>query len=182
MAAFDIRPTTVSVPDDPIFVTNFSKGASSYYWDFGDGGYSHEPSPTHVYTDTGSYNITMVAVSDDGCADTTIMENIVHVINGNKIRIPNAFTPSLEGPSGGSIYADGRNDVFFPVTEGVVEYSMQIFNRWGELIFETQDRNRGWDGYFKGRICPQDVYIYKIDFKFWDGMESSKFGDVTLIR
>ena len=59
---------------------------------------------------------------------------------------------------------------------------MQVFNRWGELIFETQDRTRGWNGYFKGKICPQDVYIYKIDFKFWDGTETSKFGDVTLIR
>jgi gliding motility-associated-like protein len=182
VAAFDIRPTVVAVPDDPVYITNFSKGAVEYYWEFGDGGYSNEASPVHVYTDTGTYNITLVAVSDKGCKDTTTLDNVVQVINGNNIRIPNAFTPSLEGPSSGSIYDDGRNDIFYPVTEGVVEYKMQIYNRWGELIFETVDRSRGWNGYYKGKICPQDVYIYKIDFRFWDGTETSKFGDVTLIR
>jgi gliding motility-associated-like protein len=182
MVNFDIRPTTVSVPDDPIFITNFSKGAVDYYWDFGDGGNSYEFEPSHIYTDTGSYDITLVGITDRGCADTMRLKNVVQVVNDQKVKIPNAFTPSLEGPSNGSIYADGRNDVFYPITEGVLQYKMQIFNRWGELIFETQDKNHGWDGYYNGRICPQDVYIYKIDFKYIDGGEESKFGDVTLIR
>jgi len=182
MAMFDIRPTKVSIPDDPIFVTNFSKGAVDYLWDFGDGGISFEFEPFYTYTDTGSYDISLIATSDRGCVDTITQEKIVKVVNEDKVSIPNAFTPSLEGPSNGYIFKDGRNDIFYPVTEGVLQYRMQIFNRWGELLFETEDKNCGWDGYYKGRVCPQDVYIYKIDFKYMNGEEESKFGDVTLIR
>lgn len=182
MVSFDIRPTTVSIPDDPIYITNFSRGAIDYYWDFGDGGTSFEFEPSYAYSDTGSYDITLIGISSRGCQDTMKLANVVQVVNAQKVNIPNAFTPSLEGPSNGSIYAEGRNDVFYPITEGVIQYKMQIFNRWGELIFETGDRNHGWDGYYNGRICPQDVYIYKIDFRYLDGVEESKFGDVTLIR
>ena len=59
---------------------------------------------------------------------------------------------------------------------------MQIYNRWGELLFSTEDTNMGWDGYYNGRLCSPDVYIYKIDFKFIDGREVMKFGDIALIR
>ncbi len=181
-ADFMIRPETVKLPEDPIYTTNLSFLADAYLWDFGDGSNSIEIEPTHTYLDTGRYDITLIARTSKGCADTIVYENIVEVIEGNEIQIPNAFTPSLDGPTGGSRYSNGRNDVFFPVTEGVVAYKMQIYNRWGELLFDTEDTNRGWDGYYKGVVCTPDVYIYKIDFKFIDGREVMKFGDITLIR
>ena len=181
-ADFAIRPETVKLPEDPIYTTNLSFEADSYLWDFGDGVNSAEFEPSHIYTDTGRYDITLIAMTEKGCKDTVTYENIVEVIDGNEIQIPNAFTPSLDGPTGGSRYADGRNDVFYPVTEGVIAYRMQIYNRWGELLFATEDTNLGWDGYYKGRLCAPDIYIYKIDFKFIDGREVMKFGDVALIR
>lgn len=181
-ADFQIRPETVKLPDDPIYTTNFSFGADSYFWDFGDGSNSSEFEPGHVYLDTGFYDITLIANTDKGCMDTVVYENIVEVIDGNEIRIPNAFTPSLDGPTGGSRYSNGRNDVFYPVTEGVIAYKMQIYNRWGELLFDTEDKSQGWDGYYKGKVCAPDVYIYKIDFKYMDGREVMKFGDIMLIR
>jgi gliding motility-associated-like protein len=181
-ADFQIRPSTVMLPDDPIYTTNLSYGADSYYWDFGDGSYSEDFEPGHVYVDTGKYDISLIAVTDYGCSDTVLYENIVEAVNGEKIRIPNAFSPSLEGPGDGYRYGNGRNDVFYPVTEGVIAYKMQIYNRWGEMLFMTEDLNKGWTGYYKGKVCPPDVYIYKIDFKFIDGHEEMKFGDVTLIR
>ena len=181
-ADFSIRPETVKLPEDPIFTTNLSFEADTYQWDFGDGTISNEFEPSHVYVDTGRYDITLIASSEKDCHDTVTYENIVEVIDGNEILIPNAFTPSLDGPTGGSRYTDGRNDIFFPVTEGVIAYNMQIYNRWGELLFATTDTNKGWDGYYKGRLCAPDVYIYKIDFKFIDGREVMKFGDVALIR
>lgn len=179
---FHIRPENVKLPEDPIYTTNFSFGADSYFWDFGDGSNSNEFEPSHLYLDTGFYDITLIAFTNKGCMDTVVYENIVEVIDGNEIRVPNAFTPSLDGPSGGSRYNNGRNDVFYPVTEGVIAYKMQIYNRWGELLFDTEDKSKGWDGYYKGKVCAPDVYIYKIDFKFMDGREVMKFGDIMLIR
>jgi len=181
-ADFAIRPETVKLPEDPIYTTNLSFEADSYLWNFGDGANSTEFEPSHIYMDTGRYDIILVANTDKGCTDTVKYENIVEVIDGNEILIPNAFTPSLDGPTGGSRYSNGRNDVFYPVTEGVIAYNMQIYNRWGELLFSTEDTNMGWDGYYNGRLCSPDVYIYKIDFKFIDGREVMKFGDIALIR
>ena len=181
-ADFTIRPETVKLPEDPIYTTNLSFIADTYFWDFGDGGTSEEFEPSHVYVDTGRYDITLIAATEKGCFDTVTYENVVEVIDGNDITIPNAFTPNLDGPTGGSRYNGGRNDIFYPVTEGVIAYQMQIYNRWGELLFSTKDTNKGWDGYYNGRLCAPDVYIYKIDFKFIDGREVMKFGDVALIR
>lgn len=181
-AEFQIRPEKVKLPDDPVYTTNLSYQADSYYWTFGDGKSSTEFEPVHTYLDTGRFDISLIAQTVHGCTDTLVYENLVEVAEGNEILIPNAFTPSLDGPTGGSRYNDGRNDVFFPVTEGVIAYKMQIFNRWGELLFSTKDNSRGWDGYYKGVICPPDVYVYKIEFKFLDGREVMKFGDITLIR
>ena len=181
-AAFDLRPMEVAIPDDPVFTTNLSNGATDYLWDFGDGNTSSEFQPIHAYGDTGVYDVQLVAISDMGCRDTARMDRTVRVTYRNAVRIPNVFTPSLGGPGGGSIYVDGRNDVFFPIMEGVLQFRMRIFNRWGELIFETNDRNIGWDGYYRGRLCPQDVYLYTMDFKYSDGREESRFGDVTLLR
>jgi gliding motility-associated-like protein len=72
--------------------------------------------------------------------------------------------------------------VFFPYTSGVTDYHLQIFNRWGELIFESTELKTGWDGYFKGKLCQQDGYVWKADVKFFDGREYHKTGSVTLLR
>ncbi len=181
-AVFEVRPLRVTIPDDPIYITNFSERGKDYLWNFGDGHHSNEFEPSHIYTDTGRYDISLIVISENGCTDSVTKEKVVQVTTDMRIQIPNVFTPNLEGPTGGYINADGRNDIFYPITEGVLQYKMQIYNRWGELIYETQNTNQGWDGYYKGKICPQDVYVYKIDFKMADGSEITKFGDITLIR
>jgi len=57
-----------------------------------------------------------------------------------------------------------------------------VFNRWGELLFETHDVRIGWDGYFKGQLCPQDVYVWKVKYRSLTGQGFEKMGDVTLYR
>ncbi|MCK5700317.1 MAG: PKD domain-containing protein, partial [Cyclobacteriaceae bacterium] len=106
-ADFTVRPETVKLPDDPIHLTNLSFEADSYYWEFGDGGNSIDFEPTHTYLDTGKYDIMLIAKTEKGCMDTVVYENIVEVIDGNEIQIPNAFTPNLDGPTGGSRYGNG---------------------------------------------------------------------------
>lgn len=88
------------------------------------------------------------------------------------------FTPGKDGPGSG----DGENDVFLPLMRGVTEFQMLVFNRWGELLFESRSPEVGWDGYFQGRLCQQDVYVYKIVAKYESGDVVTKLGDIHLIR
>ena len=144
--------------------------------------------PQYVYTEEGVYAISLTATSLDGCENTEIKADVVTVLQGGTTRIPNAFTPSLDGPSGGvtggSATGSGTfNDVFLPVTEGVQEFNLQIFDRWGNLMFESKDKTIGWDGYTtNGRLVPQGVYVYKTVLKFINGEKITRVGDVTVIR
>jgi gliding motility-associated-like protein len=67
------------------------------------------------------------------------------------------------------------------MNSGVIEYQLQIYNKWGELLFESKDVNRGWDGYYRGQLCKQDVYVWKVVARFVDGQLFEKAGDVTLL-
>jgi len=167
------------IPNDPVICTNLSTGAISYYWNFGDGTTSTNANPIHRYNQFGTFTITMIATNTYQCTDTVFREVKV----SGDIVFPNAFTPDPSGPNGG-YYSnnDYSNHVFFPVAKGVSEFKMQIFNRWGELVFETNDINIGWDGYYKGRLCEQGVYVYQAKATFIDGRIVEKKGDVLLIR
>jgi gliding motility-associated-like protein len=102
----------------------------------------------------------------------------VHVDQGGQLLIPNAFSPSLSGP-GGTV---AGNDVFIPLMRGVTDFHMWVFNRWGEMLFESTNAESGWDGYYKGKLCQQDVYVYKITAKYANGQTVTKLGDIHLIR
>jgi gliding motility-associated-like protein len=180
-AHFNIRPTVIQVPGGEVVTDNQSFGATSYLWDFGDGSTSIEYEPRHVYKQAGdgSFDISLIAYNDYGCSDTLKLEAAVQVIEGGRLLIPNAFSPDPSGP--GSTDVQG-NDLFLPIMEGVTEFQMLVFNRWGELLFETRDPSQGWDGYYKGQLCQQDVYVYKIQAKFSDGQTVTRIGDINLLR
>ncbi len=183
IAAFVVKSPIVYIPDDPVYFRNDSRNASSYYWDFGDGNTSYSPQPVHMYEEEGIYTITLVATNEYGCADTVSEEGIVQAKMGGRLLVPNAFSPNLFGPTGGGLGEDpNSNDVFRPKVLGVVDYELLIFNRWGELIFQSRDKNIGWDGYYKGELSPQDVYVYQIKATFINGERVLRTGDVNLIR
>jgi gliding motility-associated-like protein len=99
------------------------------------------------------------------------------------IQIPNAFMPNKEQEGDGSFNAlEPTNSVFFPFTEYVDKYHLMIYDRWGELIFESFDVNIGWNGYYNGKLCQQDVYFWKLDLTFTDGFNEKRVGDVTLLH
>lgn len=104
------------------------------------------------------------------------------VQKGGQVLIPNAFSPNLSASGGSGGISDGKNDIFLPITRGVVEFELLIFNRWGELLFESRDPEFGWDGTYKGKLCQQDVYIYKLAASYADGERVVRVGDVNLIR
>jgi gliding motility-associated-like protein len=180
-AEFTPSTYTANIPNDPISFTNQSFQANAYYWSFGDGNSSGAVSPIHNYLTVGFYNVMLIATNQFGCSDTAFKD--IKVVSD--IQYPNAFTPNPNSGNGGAFSkGDLSNDVFFPYTayEGVTGYDLQIFNRWGELIFESKDVQVGWDGYFKGKLCQQDVYVWKARVQFFDGRLYEKTGSVTLLR
>ncbi|MFZ2906482.1 MAG: PKD domain-containing protein [Cyclobacteriaceae bacterium] len=178
IAQFTVRPTLVYVPGGKIYLDNQSFGAGSYLWDFGDGGTSTEFEPVYTYTTEGTYDITLTTVNSLGCSDTARLQAAVRAEKGAQILMPNAFTPGKDGPGSG----DGQNDTFLPLVRGVSEFQMLIFNRWGELLFESKNAEVGWDGYYQGRLCQQDVYMYKITAKYENGDVVTRMGDIHLMR
>jgi gliding motility-associated-like protein len=180
-ALFEVKPKVVTMPGGILYTSNRSFEANSFIWDFGDDTKSTEAQPQHSYSKEGEFSISLIAFNDYGCSDTARIVNAVKVIKGGQVLIPNAFSPNSTG-STGSNPDSGKNDVFLPLMRGVVEFEMLIFNRWGELLFETRDEQFGWDGYFNGKLCPQDVYVYKLTASFDTGEKIVRVGDVNLIR
>ncbi|MES2763072.1 MAG: PKD domain-containing protein [Bacteroidota bacterium] len=183
IALFQANPTLVYVPTSPVTLTNLSANAVSYYWDFGDGNSSTEHSPSYTYQNAGEYQIYLVASNVYGCVDTFNLPNKIIAELESSVEIPNAFSPNPNGGNGGAFgNNDVNNDVFHPVLRGIDKYELNIFSRWGELLFVSKDITIGWDGYYKGKLCTQDVYIWKISATTLDGKKIAKTGDVLLLR
>ena len=182
-ARFYYSPDIVRSGNEPVDFINLSSGANSYYWEFGDGLSSTEVEPTHIFSEDGVYDIMLVANNTFDCPDTMIISNAIEVISGGTINFPNAFTPNQDGSRGGAYNPSAvDNDIFFPVYSEVDNYLLQIFNRWGELIFESQDVKIGWDGYIDGKLAQQDVYVYKVSGTYLNNSSFEKVGEVTLLR
>jgi gliding motility-associated-like protein len=182
-AFFNAAPLEVFIPNQPTQCYNLSSGAVSYVWNFGDGTTSKETSPSHRYVTKGEYQIGLLAISDKMCTDSFNLPQKIMALDETFVQMPNAFTPNPNG-SPGSIYDpnDISNDVFHPVIRGTERYVFSIYSRWGELLFETKNPEEGWDGYYKGKLCTQDVYIWKIAATFIDGKTFNKTGDVLLLK
>jgi gliding motility-associated-like protein len=117
------------------------------------------------------------AYNEFGCSATDSVT--VHVrCNGSLVFIPNSFTPN----------GDGRNDYFFPRGEGIERMNFfRVFNRWGELVFERMnvalnDERSGWDGTYKGKVLPPDVYVYTMQSTCLSGDVLEWKGDITLMK
>jgi len=134
--------------------------------------------------DAGEFEISLITTSVYGCADTFNFVPLIKVEEKSSFEIPNAFTPNPNGASSDGIYDPfaTHNDIFHPVVRGVKEYELSIYSRWGELLFESKDTKVGWDGYYKGKLCTQDVYIWKIKATTGDNKTVNKAGDVLLLK
>lgn len=181
-AYFTANPLIVNT-GDPVYFYNLSNQANQFQWDFGDGQTSTQLSPVHVFQEIGSYDITLIANNEYNCPDTLTVEDAVLVDAGGYIDFPNAFTPDPLGGANGAYDPNMlNNDVFFPVFDGVEEYQLQIYNRWGELLYESEDIHRGWDGYYRGNLAQQGVYVWRAQVTFTDGKQVIRAGDLTLLR
>ncbi|MCX8080463.1 MAG: gliding motility-associated C-terminal domain-containing protein, partial [Bacteroidia bacterium] len=129
--------------------------------------------PSRVYENNGKYPVMLVAKNEYGCIDTVY--KVLEVAEDFVVYIPNVFTPN----------GDGLNDVFNVKGTGLKSerYLMQIFDRWGNLIYQTKDINKGWDGTVKGVPAQEGVYIYQVRVIGNGSIGKKEFkGHVTLLK
>ena len=178
VASFDPSVIQTTVVDGQVEFTNQSTvlGNNSYVWNIGDMYTSTNVDESYLFTNSGDFVITLTATSLDNCVDDTSI--VVKVDPDVVLYVPNAFTPGT----------DGLNDVFqiFLPPTGVdfSTFNLIIFDRWGELIYQTNDVNKFWTGAKNnsGTILKQDVYVYKITFKDERKKSYEKLGHVSLLR
>jgi gliding motility-associated-like protein len=163
------------------FTAQTSTNITSTWWNFGDGGSSMAVNPSHTYGDVGSFEVTLNVQDVNGCIGIGTTQ--VLITPNYDITVPNIFTPGDNGGGSGTYNPlDLSNDIFYPFVRFVKDFRMRVFNRWGELIFESNELSRGWDGYYRGQMSPQDVYVYQLYVRFVDGKEKHQLGDITLMR
>jgi len=190
-AYFQITPTTVYVNDEAVRCFNLSTGANNFVWDFGDGDTSRQTDPYHKYMEQGIYDITLHAYSYNEatgitCSDSWTLSPGVTVEPPGVIRFATVFTPDKTGeqePDVSNIDATNMDQFFYPpIKEEVLNYKLQIFNRWGTLIFESNDINKPWNGYYKHKLCRQGVYVWYVEGKYANGKPFKQVGDITLLH
>ena len=158
--------TSICAGSEPVTLTdniNAGNPLASWIWSTG------QTTSSISVTTPGTYYAT-VNVNNCYASDTVLVQSNCYM------DIPNAFTPN----------GDGVNDYFFPrqlLTKGLATFSMNIYDRWGELVFQTTSIDgRGWDGKFNGVDQPNGVFVYNIDATFIDGQKEHHQGNVTLLR
>ncbi|WP_207514466.1 PKD domain-containing protein [Longitalea luteola] len=171
-ADFSVAPVP-PVTNRPTVFTNLSTGGTRYVWLFGDGDSTIKTTMDtvgHQYNSTGTFNACLITFNEFNCSDTICKP--VEALIDPLLDVPNAFTPGRFG----------RNSYISVAGFGIAKMSWKIYNRWGQLVFETNNRKVGWDGTYKGQPQPMDVYAYTLDVEFSDGRKLRKTGDITLIR
>lgn len=180
---FEFSPYKPTIPDEEVRFINYSSGAEKYKWDFGDGTASELFEPVHRYLQGGNYNVILTGYSVNGCIDSLFVRDIFGR-SAYFIEFPESFIPNPEGPSDGyySSKSNGATHIFHPRISGVSDYQLRIFSSEGLLIFESNDVNIGWDGYYDGRLCQPMIYDWKVRGKFVNGEPFTKMGNVSLLK
>lgn len=186
-AILNAYPTDIVNNEQVVVFYNYSYYDSLYLWRFGDGQISTEENPYHKYENPGSYKVSLTVTSKDGCIDSAFLDTPIIVDwKTGSLKFPNVFKWNQSGPTGGEwkegVYPE-MDQVFRPFIENVIEYKLQIFNRWGVLIYESNNLHKGWDGYFgNGNLALQGVYVWKATGRYADGKYFNLVGDVTFLH
>lgn len=167
IANFSYSPTIITVGNAVSFTQNCVNG-KEYIWQFGNNN-SHLENPQFIFEEEGFYVIKLKAINNE-CFDTTSKE--IKVGSNNNIYIPNAFTPN----------GNGYNEEFKIIYLNSKSATINIYNKWGNLIYASNDITKGWDGNFEGSPCPVEVYYYLINYINSNNELKEIKGNFTLIR
>lgn len=173
-ASFSAASFTEDLRDPTFEFINNSNNASMYFWTFGDGIGSQLTNPTHEYETYGVYTVKLIANNIYGCVDSVMQK--INVTASYAIYAPNTFTPNN----------DGKNDVFYLKGYGIkdTDFTLLIYNRWGQPIFEGHHIDEHWDGTRKNndKIGTNDVYVWVVFFEDYTGLKHREEGHVTLLK
>lgn len=175
IADFDCSPDDPNIFENTVRFTDKSTDAISWQWNFGGVGNAFEKNPSFDFPDTGQYRVYLTVFHPvTSCPDT--ISKLIDVEPVVRFFLPNAFTPNN----------DASNDLFLGkgYLDGISDFNLNIWNRWGEKVFETNDPRDGWNGqkYNTGSLSPQGVYVYQISFEGPRGEKEAWDGHVTLLR
>jgi gliding motility-associated-like protein len=169
IAFFSDEPYAAII-NTPVTFTNLSEFASSYLWEFSDGTNSAAVNAVHSFAAAGVYEVCLTARNNFGCEDQYCRS--IEIEFDGLIDVPTAFTPN----------GDGVNDRFLVQGFGAEEFQLRIFNRWGEIVYESRDLFEGWDGTFRGKPQEMDAYAYTLRVRFANNRVEERQGNVTLLR
>ncbi|MBN1118200.1 MAG: gliding motility-associated C-terminal domain-containing protein [Bacteroidales bacterium] len=190
---FAFNDTIVFAEQDEVNFYNYTLQGEYYDWYFNSEDLfnglppnSNDTTPIWTYITPGIYQVALVSKSAEDCYDTLIHPQEILVLQKGEIEFPNAFyldpgniseeMASNQSEDGGNLY------LFYPKHNGVYDYYLEIYNRWGTLIFESYDINQGWNGTIDGAPAKQDVYVWRVRGHYANGLPYDISGDVTLIR
>jgi gliding motility-associated-like protein/uncharacterized repeat protein (TIGR01451 family) len=165
-AGFKLAPDFLTIADSRLTIADRSENAQRWEYTISDGSNYLNPNAFHEFTDTGSFDVTQVVYHPLGCNDTLTQSVFIHFVS--TLYIPNSFTPN----------GDGINETFAPVGLGIGSYTMSIFNRWGQKVWETSDDEQEW----KGLNVDPGQYIYMIRLIDYEGKVSYHRGSIRLVR
>jgi gliding motility-associated-like protein len=172
-ASYSYTPNPTQA-NTPVTFLNASVGGTRFKWLFDDGDtlMTIRPDTTvrHLYNATGTYNTCLVAYNNSGCSDTTC-QSISVTVNA-LVDVANSFTPN----------GDGINDKIYVRGYGIAKMTWTIYNRWGNIVYQSTDPKEGWDGRVNGKMQQQEVYHYTLIVEFGSKDRTTKNGDITLLR
>nr|WP_294859888.1 PKD domain-containing protein [uncultured Fluviicola sp.] len=177
LASFSPVPNILDTENATTTMVNNSVGGNYYEWNFGDNtvlSTLFEPAHSYSPNSFGSYRIALTVTNEEGCSD--IVYGMVYMEGGIVYYVPNSFTP------------DGNefNQVFRPVfTPGFdpTDFNFKVFNRWGEVVFESNDIAVGWDGTYHNELTPEGVYTWRIEFgSAWNSERQIIHGHLNLLK
>ena len=162
------NPTTLL--DAEIKFFNQSEDISTLMWDFNNGIVSYEENPIITFTDTGKYNINLMVKNDYGCENN--LTKTITIKPDISVFIPNSFSPNN----------DGVNDIFNVKASGIEMFNMKVFDRWGKIIFESNNIDDGWNGDITNYSDQSNIYIYFIELYDYNNKRWVYNGEIKLIR
>lgn len=175
VANFSVNPNVGCISFEErenIQFIDLSQHATSGTWYLGDVTVDYVPGSAPVFAAVGAGQtvITLVVTNTGGCSDTTSVS--VCVLPQDPVFIPDIFSPN----------GDGNNDIFLVRGVGIESVEMNVFSRYGQRVFRSVDKDRGWDGRTVGALAPSGNYLYSIIVRLNDGSVQELKGEVTLVR
>jgi len=169
------QPTSILEPTIQFVDLTSNAIISNWFWDFGAPGINDTSivqNPKYVYADTGNYLVYLHVQTAYGCKDSIF--KMIRIEDDYELYVPNAFSPN----------GDGVNEVFLPLMTGVItdSYHFYVYDRWGNLTFQTDNLYKGWDGTRMGDVVLEDVFVWKIELKTTHGVKKQVHGQVSVVK